>query len=140
MSDMDRMIDVVYRPHHYIEYIIASFVLVGGLYIGSPWYVGASGGGDVNPGLYATLITETARYFFAFLFSFPSLCILVGKWKQKKNWVRFGLYWSFIVIFFTVVLIWATNGLRPVTWLAPLMVGLISAVLWIRARWEDRIR
>lgn len=139
MCDMDRMIDVVYRPHHYIEYVLAIFIFVGALYIASPWYV-SSGGGDVNPGLYSTLITETARYIFAFLFASPSLLILLGKWKKNQKFVRWGLFGTYNVVLFTVVLIWATNGLRPLNWLSVLMLGLISAILWIRTKWEDKIR
>jgi uncharacterized membrane protein len=137
---MDRMIDVVYRPHHYIEIIIAIFVLIGGLYIGSPWYIGSNTTADVNPGLYASLVTESARYVFAFLFSLPSILVLWGKFRKSKRLTQWGLYFSYIVILFTVVLIWATSGLRPLNWLSPFIIGLITATLWIRSKWEDKLR
>jgi hypothetical protein len=140
MDSMDRMLDIVYRPHHYIEYVIALFILIGGLYIGSPWYVGSNNTADVNPGLYATLVTESARYIFSFLFSAPALLILFGKWKKKTKFLQTGLYCAYIVIFFTVCLIWATTGLRPMNWLSPLALGIITAILWIRGKWENRLR
>lgn len=136
MNLRGRILDVAHRPHRYIEAVIALVFILGGLYLLSPWYVPR---GEPYVTEYGDdLTTYVSRIIFGVLYMIPGVMMLVGlKWDKK--WLReHALFGAWLVILFTVVLSWVVYGLFPINWLAPLGIGLISAVIWLRARWEGK--
>lgn len=127
-------VKVARDPFRYIEFIIALLLIIGGLYIGSPFYLAAPEAGATAVG--QALSNQTSYYIFAFVYALPGLSLFYGLIRRKDKWVELSLYWCYVLILFTVILILATTGLRPLTWLTTLSLGLISAILWIRKRYE----
>ncbi len=106
-----------------------------GLYTISPFYQAQTPIGTAP--LAVAIATKFSLITFGVLYSIPGFAVLYSSYTDNPKWTNNGLYWAWVVILFTSVLIVAGNGLRPFTWLAPLALGLISAILWIRGRWLE---
>jgi len=124
-------------PQRSVRLIIALALIIGGLYIVSPFYVPQVAPGVTTP-IAQTLTTQISLYVFGFLYATPGFMIVYGTWRDNMKTIEHGLYWAYIVILFTVLLIWIIQGLFPMTWLSTFALGLIAAVKWIRLRWEAK--
>lgn len=136
----------VRRPFFVIEAIVATAVIVGGLYVMSPFFIAAVG---ANSGaLSAAFTNETSRIAVGFLYLVPGLTVWAGMLLSRKDNVKaqiaakklrkWGLFSSFCIILFFQILGILTNGIRPIIWLYPMAVALIAAYTWVIVRWEDK--
>jgi hypothetical protein len=127
---------VAENPFRYIEWILAIVLIVGGLYLGSPWFqadpqTGASAIGQ-------TLTSQISLYLFAVAYTAPGAVMATGLVLHKDGLIEGALFWTYIIVLFTSLLSLLVSGIVPPRWLSTLSLGLIAAILWIRERYNRK--
>lgn len=126
----------VRRPLLVIEALVATAVIFGGLYIVSPFFIPAVS--SSSGAIFASFGGWFAFRGIGVAYLLPGLTVWYGVLLDNRRVRKWGMLGIFLVIFFFQVLSVLVNGWRPITWLYPTAVSIISAYCWLVIRWEDR--
>lgn len=124
--------DVGKNPLRYVEWVIAILIIVGGLYLFSPWVDMSM---ESTSTVAQALQTKASIYAFAVFYTFPGVAMAYGLVKNKPRVIEVALYFTYIVLLFSAILTLVVNGLFPPRWLTILTVGVIAAILWLREKY-----
>jgi hypothetical protein len=117
-----------------IEWVIAVFTLVGGLFIFTPVYTIETA---AYPGVFAQALTSPfSIYMFAIILVIGAILAIIGKITHKPQIKSVGWFSIFLARFFQILTTLLVQGFLPVTWLYPLTIMFVVIILWIRARFE----
>jgi hypothetical protein len=120
-------------PVRAIEWIIASFALIGGVYLFTPLYkVSVAQNGTV--GLAAMLSNPVMVLVWGGLLALGALLVMIGIVRRLPRFRSVGWFTIFMSRFFQILTTWLTVGLLPVSWLPPLALAMVAVVLWATAR------
>lgn len=133
MSTPSRVPRVVSDPTYYIKWVLVLLFIGAGLYLIGPFYEMFMGTG--NGALRLVAETGLVVKIFGAIYLLSGSSLAIGMIKNNTTWQRWGLYSMYIILFFTNLMQVLTYGFRPITWLAPMCLAIISMLLWIRERW-----
>jgi len=112
-------------PIYLIAVIIAVGLLIFGIYVIGPWYVG---GGATAVG--SVFDTEISRFILGLGYITPPVMTFIGA-KKRGRWATMGIFGSSAACIFIAVLRIVTIGWIPFVWLFPLVMGLVAGVCYL---------
>lgn len=120
------------NPFKEVEAIIAFVMLFGGTYLMlAPWFpkemVNPSGG---SGSLHDALVSKTSLTLFGLAYLAPGITLAVGIILDRIRLRQWGLFGTYMMIFFIQLLNIVTRGLLPATYLSPVALGIICAIIW----------
>lgn len=127
------------RPLEIIEWVIASFTLIGGIYLFSPIYQISLR----QNGLSAVAAAMNHPYvvlFWAAVLIVGAFFVLVGLWRDIPQFKSIGWFSIILARLFQILTTILVIGILPITWIYPLTITCVIVVLWVVARLEVRRR
>jgi hypothetical protein len=123
------------EPIRVIEWVIAVFTFIGGVYIFTPLYQ-ASVAQNGLTGVALLLNHPVMVMIFGALLVVSSLFVMLGLWKNKPQFRSIGWFNIFLARSFQILGGWLVTGLLPITWIFLLTITTVVIVLWATARVE----
>lgn len=112
------------NPIYAIGVIMAGALLIFGLYLGSPWYVGGA-----TTAIGQAFDQTVPRVILAGLYIVPTFSVILG--TKYKGFRRFGMFGTALMYLFASVLRITTIGFTPFIWVFLLACALASGVVYL---------
>lgn len=117
-----------------VQGILSTVLVVTGLYIMGPWYVGGA-----TTAVGVIFDSATARFVIGLVYALSGIANLFGVAKNFAEWRYWGTLAVFLSFTFMALLRLFTFGLTPIFWVVITGMALIAAVKHIReSRRRDR--
>lgn len=125
------------EPIRSIEWVIAFFTFVGGLYIFSPLY--AISAAQNGPTAMASAFSHPYMIlFWGIILLGGSVAVMFGLWKKKPHLKSTGWFAIFLARTYQLITTFVVTGFLPITWIYPLTLTVIIIILWAIARYEAK--
>src|SRR6478736_4745771 len=115
------------HPDLTVQVILSTVLIVTGLYIGGPWYVGG-----VTTAVGVSLDSDIPRLIASVFYLGSGLTNVLGVAKGSGKWRYWGTLAVFLSYMFMMLLRLFTFGFTPIFWVVILGMALIAAVKHIR--------
>lgn len=120
-------------PLTYIEIIIALSVLVGGLYILSPFLVVHISLADA-PSLIQDLASTTGILILGIVAILNGIAMLYGIFAYRYKIRSAALFFNLLLRLYVVIATIAAQGIFPMDWLSNAVIMAVSAVCYLHLR------
>jgi hypothetical protein len=115
------------HPDLTVQVILSTVLIVTGLYIGGPWYVGG-----VTTAVGVVLDSDSVRFGLGIAYMFSGLTNVIGVAKNSGKWRYWGTLAVFLSYMFMMLLRLFTFGWTPIFWVIIFGLALIAGVKHIR--------
>lgn len=124
-------------PLRIIEWIVSAVSIIGGLYIVSPlltYSTAQFGAGAIAQ----TIANPIGILIFGLLFFASGALLAAGLIRDSKRLRAYGIFAVIMCRIYTVIGTWLTIGFLPLGWLSSFTVLLISIIVYLAIRWEQK--
>lgn len=135
MGELRKFVPKRFRPIQAIEWVIALFTAVGGLFIFSPLY-DISVDKDGPSALAVALSHPYMILVWSTVLLCGSLLVMFGLAKKMPQLRSAGWFVIILARTFQIATIILTTGWYPISWIYPLTLTFIMLILWGVARTE----